>query len=363
MSNLDSLKEATFKILTSRGTGSGFYIKSKNIILTNHHVISGCKEVAVEDDHHNRMLAKVIMTNPDIDIAILKVEEELNIDHGFSVDNSLELTRQEKVFALGYPFGMPFTITEGIVSNPEQHMNGRYFVQTDAAINPGNSGGPLVTQDGRLAGINSSKFNNADNMGFAIPVSEIEQAIESIENNPEFKFSLQCSSCSGLTYVPQDYCNNCGATLSKDVFDELELNEFSNFIEDSLKQLDINPVLTRTGQEFWEFHQGSSQIRIFVMNREYLYLTSPLNNLPKQNLERLYEYLISSDQGQFSLGVYKNTIFISYRISITDIFQDEATKNDIKLKIKELALKADDLDDFFVEEYGCTMSTYAKKVS
>ncbi len=363
MSNLDTLKEATFKILTPRGTGSGFYIKEENVILTNHHVISGCKEVAVEDDHKNRMLAKVIMTNPDIDIAILKTEEQIHLDSGFSVNDSLRLSRQEKVFALGYPFGMPFTITEGIVSNPEQHMDGKYFVQTDAAINPGNSGGPLVTEDGTLAGINSSKFNNADNMGFAIPVSEIKQAIESVKSNAEFKFALQCSSCSGLTYDAQDYCNNCGATLSKEVFSELELTEFSLFIEDSLKQLDINPILTRAGHEFWEFHQGSSLIRVFVMNREYLYLTSPLNNLPKENLEELYEYLISSDQGQFSLGVYKNTIFISYRINITDVFQDDATKNDIKLKIKELALKADDLDDFFVEKYNCMMSTYAKKVS
>ncbi|NER18103.1 trypsin-like peptidase domain-containing protein [Spongiivirga citrea] len=362
MQTLEILKDATFKILTARGTGSGFYLKEENLILTNHHVVEGFQEVAVEDDDKNRILGRVILTNPDMDIAILRLAKKLEVEHGISIDDTLIPSRQQKVFALGYPFGMPFTITEGIVSNPEQHMNGKHFVQTDAAINPGNSGGPLVTQDGKLVGINSSKFNNADNVGFAIPTKAVKEAIDSVKKNEEDKFSLQCPSCGNLSYEVKEFCDNCGATLQKDVFDVLALTEFSQFIEDSLAELDVNPVLTRAGHEFWEFHQGSSLIRVFVMDRNYLYLTSPINNLPKQNLEELYKYLISSDQGEFNLGVYKNTIFVSYRIHMTDIFKDDDTKADIKNKIKALALKADELDDFFVDEYNCTMSTYARNV-
>ncbi|RKN76969.1 trypsin-like peptidase domain-containing protein [Ulvibacterium marinum] len=362
MQNLEHLKNVTFKVLTSRGTGSCFYIHDQDVIVTNHHVIEGFKEVAIEDDKKNRMHAKVILTNPDMDIAVLKTETKLNIKDTITLDPNLVLSRQQQVYALGYPFGMPFTITSGIVSNPEQHMNGKYFVQTDAAINPGNSGGPLVTHDGKLAGINSSKFNDADNVGFAIPISVIKDVVERVKENTTFDFSLQCSSCSGLSYEAQEYCSNCGATLDKNAFEETKLGEFSLFIEDALTQLDINPVITRAGFEFWEFHQGSSLIRIFVMNKNYVYLTSPLNNLPKQNLGELYEYLVASDQGAFSLGVYKNQIFISYRLHISDLFKDETTKNNVKIKIKELAIKADELDDFFVEQYQCTMSTHAKKV-
>lgn len=363
MQNLDNLKNITFKILTSKGTGSGFYIKEEDIILTNHHVIKGFKEVAIEDDQKNRTYAKVILINPNLDIAILKTNEKLNVNNSITIDPNIELSRQQQVFALGYPFGMPFTITAGIVSNPEQLMDGKHFIQTDAAINPGNSGGPLVTQDGKLAGINSSKLTNADNMGFAIPVSEIHECINHVKENTSLSFSLQCSSCSTLVYEAHEYCNNCGATLNKEAFDDLQLNEFSLFIEDALSQLDINPILTRAGHEFWEFHYGSSLIRIFVMNRDYLYITSPLNNLPKQNLEALYEYILSSDQGLFTLGIFKNEIFISYRLHMSDLFKDDTTRNSIKQKIKELALKADELDDFFVNQYGCTMSTYAKKIA
>ena len=361
MQTLDNLKNVTFKILTSSGTGSGFYIKDENIIITNHHVIQGYKKVAVEDDNQNRVLGKVIMTNPDTDIAILRTDTPLNIEHSFSIDPSLAIASRQKVFALGYPFGMPFTITEGIVSNPEQHMNGKHFVQTDAAINPGNSGGPLVTQDGTLVGINSSKFNNADNMGFAIPFSEVIAAIEAIKTNAEDKFSLQCSSCHSLSYEAMDYCNNCGGTLPKEVFDESSLSDLSIFVEGALTHLGIDPILTRAGNEYWNFHQGSSEIRVFVFNRSYLYITSPLNNIPKENLLELYTYLISSDHSPFNLGIYKNSIFIFYRVHITDVFKDDASKKDIETKIKELALKADDMDDFFVDEYGCPMTTYSKK--
>ena len=361
MQTLDNLKNATFKILTSTGTGSGFYIKNEDLIITNHHVVQGNRTVAVEDDDQNRVLAKVIMTNPDTDIAILKTEVPLDIEHSFIINVTLAVLSQQKVYALGYPFGMPFTITEGIVSNPEQHMNGKHFVQTDAAINPGNSGGPLVTQDGTLVGINSSKFTNADNMGFAIPFSQVMLAIEIAKTNIEGKFSLQCSSCHNISFDPMDYCNHCGATLPKDVFESSALTDLGAFVEDSLQNLGVDPVLTRAGYERWTFHQGSSQIRIFVFNHDYLYFTSPLNNLPKDNLLELYTYLISSDHTPFNLGIYNNSIFIYYRIHITDVFKDEESKNDIKNKIKELALKADDMDDFLVDEYNCPMSTYAKK--
>ena len=234
MQTLVTLKNATFKILTFSSTGSGFYFKNEDIIITNHHVVQGYKKVAIEDDNQNRVIADVIMINPDIDIAVLKPEKALNIEHSFSINDSLVITTRQKVYALGYPFGMPFTITEGIVSNPEQHMDGKHFVQTDAAINPGNSGGPLVTEEGFLVGINSSKFNNADNMGFAIPVREITAAIESIKSNTSNQFSLQCPSCHSLSYEAIDYCNNCGSQLSKDEFIEEELGELSTFIEDAL---------------------------------------------------------------------------------------------------------------------------------
>lgn len=362
MQNLERFKNATFKVLTSSGTGSCLYIHDQDIIVTNHHVIEGFKEVAIEDDRKNRMHAKVILTNPDLDIAVLKTETKLNIANTITLEPNLILSRQQQVYALGYPFGMPFTITSGIVSNPQQHRDGKYFVQTDAAINPGNSGGPLVTHDGKLAGINSSKFNNADNVGFAIPISVIKDVIDRVKENTSFDFSLQCSSCSGLSYEAQEYCANCGATLDKNVFEEVKLGEFSVFIEEALTQLDINPVLTRAGFEFWEFHQGSSLIRIFVMNKNYLYVTSPINNLPKKNLGGLYEYLVASDLGAFSLGIYQNQIFVSYRLHMSDLFKEETTKNSIKTKIKELAIKADELDDFFVEKYHCTISTHARKV-
>ena len=86
-------------------------------------------------------------------------------DISLAEDDTLTIGR--KVYVAGYPYGMPFTITEGSVSSPKQLMDGKY-IQTDAAVNPGNSGGPILDEDNRVVGVTVSKFTQADNMGFGI---------------------------------------------------------------------------------------------------------------------------------------------------------------------------------------------------
>lgn len=87
--------------------------------------------------------------------------------------------------------------------------------------------------------------------------------------------------------------------------------------------------------------------------------TSPINNLPKQNLKELTEYLLQDQVAPYSLGISNNKIYISYRAHLSDIFTDHAET--LKHDIKNLALKADDLDNFFMDEYGCEMAIEAKE--
>lgn len=359
MSN-DALKKAVFKINTGQGSGSGFYLKGEDVVVTNFHVIEGSKQVALEDQQQNRYLAKVVFGNPETDIAFLKAEDPSIFQAAISFPEVRELENRDKVWVIGYPFGMPYTVTSGIVSNNNQLMNGRYFIQIDAAVNPGNSGGPVVDQEGHLLGVTTAKFNNAENMGFAIPTSVVQEELDSLKANDELRYSIKCNSCKNLVFEKTDYCPHCGAQINELLFEEKSLDQFGGFVEGALQSLDMNPVLARTGFDYWQFHQGSSQIRIFVYNQNYLYCTSPMNQLPSQNLDELYVYLLSDPEPPYKFGIYNNQIYISYRIHISDIYSE--MREEIQQRITQLALKADEMDDKLAERFGAPKTHFAKEV-
>ena len=121
----------------------------------------------------------------------------------------------------------------------------------------------------------------------------------------------------------------------------------------------INPVLARIGQEYWEFHSGSALVRIFVFNKNYLYATSPINNLPMGNLDKLLTYLLSHPIPPYQLGLYNNQIYVSYRVRISDVFSNQA--DEIQQNLSKLILKADEMDDFFVKEFACEKTNFAKQ--
>jgi serine protease Do len=237
-------------------------------------------------------------------------------------------------------------------------MEGRYYIQTDAAVNPGNSGGPVVSANGNVIGITTSKFNNADNVGFAIPIDSLMLDLASVEQNTQFQFSLKCNSCGTLAFDKTEYCNNCGANIDINQFNNSTPTEIEKFCEEAIKDFGINPVLARTGSEFWEFHKGSSMIRIFIYNSNYLYCTSPINNLPNQKLEEFYKYILSDANKPYQLAIYENKVYISYREHVSAIFGNK--RNELKQNVMNFLQKADDMDDYLRTEFGAEHSNFAK---
>ncbi|MGI9544474.1 MAG: trypsin-like peptidase domain-containing protein [Cyclobacteriaceae bacterium] len=354
--SISNISNSVFKINTSSGTGSGFHI-DRNFVVTNYHVIKGHREVAIEDQQQNRFHATVVFVNPDTDLAFLQPTGTFSAP-SIRTGHEGTVVSRDKVYVLGFPFGMPYTETEGIVSSPQQMMEGRHYIQTDAAVNPGNSGGPVVNSEGVLVGITTAKFEKADNVGFAIPLDVMHEDLASIDPNLEARFSVKCNACNNLIYDETEYCNNCGATVEAKAFEQVELSKFAQFVEDAVRGLGVDPVLSRNGYEYWEFHQGSSLIRIFIYNRNYLYATSPLNTLPKSNLEPLLQYLLSNPVTPYQLGISDNQIFISYRVDMSETLSTHA--ENVKANLTNLALKADEMDDYFIENFGCDKTVYTK---
>ena len=170
------------------GLGSGVIISADGYILTNNHVVEGADDIDVvlNDSRHAR--AKVIGTDPETDLAILKIElDKLPV---IVLGNSDTLQVGDQVLAIGNPFGVGQTVTSGIVSALGRNQLGintfENFIQTDAAINPGNSGGALVDVNGNLMGINTAIYSRSGGsmgIGFAIPVSTAKHVMESIVKN------------------------------------------------------------------------------------------------------------------------------------------------------------------------------------
>jgi serine protease Do len=157
-----------------RGIGSGFIIGTDGYIVTNHHVVDGSRSIEVQLSDGRTFQPKVIGSDPETDVALLKIEAtDLPM---IPLGSSSALKVAEPVMAIGNPFGFDHTVTVGIVSGTGRFIGqGRFddFIQTDAAINPGNSGGPLINTRGEAVGINSairSSTGGFQGIGFAIPI-------------------------------------------------------------------------------------------------------------------------------------------------------------------------------------------------
>ncbi|WP_295935884.1 serine protease [uncultured Alistipes sp.] len=359
MEQNNTIYNAVFRVNHSEGSGSCFYLKSCNLFVTNYHVVAGFRQVAIRDNNHNTYLAQVVLVNPQADIALLRAEGDFSAIPEITIPESSEVSIGHRIIVAGYPFGMPFTATEGTVSSPKQLINGKYYIQTDAAVNPGNSGGPMLNDRNELIAVTVSKLTNADNMGFGIPVSTLREVLAAAESIDNSDFHLQCPSCEELIAEEQEYCPSCGESLPENIFKERTLTDLAAICERTIEAMGVNPLLARMGNESWVFHKGSSEIRLFVYNRSYLFCTSPINLLPKKDLEPILTYLVSEDMSPYKMGIEGNQIYIAYRIHISDLFSEQ--QEQVMQNFVNLAHKADELDNMLVEKFGCEFSEYTKK--
>ena len=172
-----------------RGTGSGFIWDDAGHVVTNFHVIQGASEATVRLADGRDYKAGLVGVSPAHDIAVLRIGVDVERPAPVPVGTSSDLRVGQKVFAIGNPFGLDWTLTTGIVSALDRSLPGEsgatidHLIQTDAAINPGNSGGPLLDSAGRLIGINTAIFSPSGasaGIGFAVPVDTVNRVVPEI---------------------------------------------------------------------------------------------------------------------------------------------------------------------------------------
>jgi serine protease Do len=352
---IERFKTAVIQIATQQGTGTGFYLQQYNLILTNYHVIKGSGDVTIKGKNFDKRFTKVLFSDSKYDLAFLSPPEGVDFPI-IQLGDYHTLKDGDSVLAIGHPYGLNYSSTQGVISRVDRIQNGLKYIQIDAAINPGNSGGPLVNEAGEVIGINTFIIRGGDNLGFALPSSYVVEALE--QYLPLRGTSVvRCNSCSTLVYdgnIDGEYCPNCGTKIeliqNKDK--AIEVTGVAKTIEDILHKLGKDKDLARTSTNNWEVKEGSATIKISYNPDNYFVVGDAfLCQLPKQNIAPVYEYLLRENYA------LKNMLFsvTEQDIILTSLSHDmDITPESGENMIKELLQKADYYDNILIEQYSCT---------
>lgn len=353
---VDTYKNVVIQIATPYSTGTGFYLKAPNLIVTNNHVVEGNHEVTIEGAGLSRQVSRVLYNDAKFDLAFLEVPEAYTTP---SVQLTPEAVREgEMVIAIGHPFGLKYTFTQGIISNPRHIFNNIDYIQHDAALNPGNSGGPLINSRGDVIGVNTFIIQNGNTIGFSLPAKYLEEAITAFSvGNGEI--GVRCESCLNIVFestVDNGYCPHCGSKIKlASESDEYLAEGVGLTIENMLKKLGHDVRLSRRGPNSWEIRQGTAKINISYYSQNGLIICDAhLCTLPQQNIKAVYEYLLREN--------YRNEgVTLSVRgqdIILSLLIYDRYLKEEVAERLLEtLFEKADFYDNILIEQFGARWLT------
>ena len=345
------------QIATQTGTGTGFYVKEFDLIVTNDHVIDNNPEVTIAGKSFSKSISRVWYTDPKHDLAFLEPAKDAPMPE-------LKLGKYEnthdgdEVLAIGHPYGLNYSATQGVISKVDRIRDGLKYIQIDAAINPGNSGGPLVNKDGEIIGVNSFIIRGGDNLGFALPVIYLREALQMYFPNKGIP-ATRCYSC-GFLVLPTNiesgkYCPSCGTEVKLPEIPEKETASvgISKTIEDILKDLGKDTRLARDGINNWSVKEGTAKIKISYNSENYFIAGDAyLCQLPRDNtmIKSLYLFLLQQNykMKDLVLSCVKQDIVLSLIMYDMDITRDVGTKT-----FGSLFQQADYYDDLLKREYGC----------
>ncbi len=355
---IEQYQKAIIQIATAGGTGTGFYLKEFNLIVTNDHVVADNAEVTIAGKAFDKTMSRVWYTDRKHDLAFLEAPSAIELPE-IRLGSYEAMKDGDRVVAIGHPYGLNYTATQGVISKVDRIREGLKYIQIDAAINPGNSGGPLVNDSGEVIGVNSFIIRGGDNLGFALPVSYLREALLLYVPNRGLA-STRCFSCGYL--VTQNnidstkYCPSCGTEVKLPEIPEKEIEPIgaAKTIEEILRELGKDVRLAREGVNNWSVKEGSAKIKI-VYNPENFFVAGDayLCQMPSDALKikPLYQFLLQENYKitGMVLSCMKQNIVLSCIMYDMDMTKESGAR-----AFRSLFQQADHYDDFLKKEYGCT---------
>ena len=346
---LETYIENIIQIMTPYGSGTGFIID--NLIITNSHVVAGLKEVVVSSKKIKRTVAKVVYDDTYFDLAFISLDFEVP-------KNPFKLSQQnikdgDTTIAIGHPYGLNYTATEGIISKASRVQGELEYIQMDAAINPGNSGGPLLNESGEVIGVNTFIIQNANNLGFSLPYFYVDEAIKGYKNKNSENI-IKCPSCKNLIYekdIKNDYCPECGIKLNVAKLRRkgYEPTGTTKLLEEILSSLDVNVTLARRSQASWKIERGSAIIHINYYDNGIIIGDTKLCTIPQENIVEIYDYLLNENSklSYLQLSINENFIYLSHLIVDSSLTLKEG-----KTAFDRLFKNSNKYDDILINKYN-----------
>lgn len=354
---IEQYQKAIIQIATNSGTGTGFYIREFDLIITNEHVVSGNGEVTIAGKAFEKAFSRVWYTDRKHDLAFLEAPKGTELPE-IKLGRYEEMKDGDDVLAIGHPFGLNYTATQGVISKVDRIRDGLKFIQIDAAINPGNSGGPLVNEKGEVIGVNSFIIRGGDNLGFALPVNYLREALQ-LYHPHKGQVSTRCFSCDYLVTEANidsgKYCPSCGTEVKLPEIPKREAEPagVAKIIEDILRDLGKDVRLSREGVNAWSVKEGSAKIKI-MYNAENFFIAGDayLCQMPADALQikPLYQFLLQENYRLNGLvfSCVKQNIVLSRVIYDMDINRENGVG-----VFRDLFKKADEYDDLLKSQFKC----------
>lgn len=354
---IDRYQDIVVQIATPYATGTGFYLNEADLIITNEHVVRDNRQVVIESPGFERQLCDVVYMDVKYDLAFLQAPKQHSMGK-VKIGEVPDLALGDPVIAMGHPFGLKFTATQGIISSLDYQMDGVMYIQHDAALNPGNSGGPLLTAKGHLIGVNSFVIRDGQSIGFALPVNYLKDTLAEFLSLPAIR-AVRCPACTNMVFERpehKDYCPYCGTELTCiGAIPTFEPLGIPKTIEDILFELGYNVQLSRVGPNLWQILKGSALIDISYHERTGLIVgDATLCELPKNGIEKIYRFMLQQNytlEG-LSFSVREHDVVLSLLI-----YDQYLNKDSGKRLIEDLFEKADFYDNKLVEEMGAHWKT------
>lgn len=353
---IDSYRNAVVQIASRSGTGTGFYLREYDLIVTNNHVVKDNWKVTIKGRNFEKQLARVIFSDEKYDLAFIVPPGNAGMPQ-IRMGDYAHLHDGDTVIAIGHPYGLNYTATQGVISRVDRVQSGIRYIQIDAAINPGNSGGPLVNSSGEVIGVNTYIIKGGDNLGFALPVSDLKTALDQYVPI-RGETAIRCPSCSALVTAGNidagQYCPNCGTRIDFPKLEEPAAPQISGaarIVEDILDKLGKDKELARSGYNFWEVKEGSATIRInYNPDSHFVISDAFLCTLPKENINALYQFLLKENHKMQGMLFSIN----GQNIVLSSLFYDLVLTADSGVKaFRELFSKADHYDNILIAQFGC----------
>lgn len=349
---IDKFENIVVQIQTHIATGSGFYLRDYDVIITNYHVINGSNDIVIKRHNEDRFKAEILYLDPSMDVAFLRLESPLEDAEPVTLKSPNRLESGATVIAIGHPHGLKFTTTQGIISKVDRLFSGLHYVQTDAAINPGNSGGPLIDTDGNIIGINTFIISQSNNLGFALHIDQIFDHLEMILHVNESIFL--CPACSNELKIAGKFCPFCGEKLPDNLpvsIEGIDHQPPETIIERVLVEVGINPLVARSAMNFWQFEFGSAIFTMIIQDDGTIFGIAYLAKLPKDRIVDLYEYLLRENPKLGTIlrfGAHEKHITLSFAMNAVSLNDTHFAET-----VRSLLLFADKYDDVLRREYNC----------